>query len=274
MQTRTRRRQEAILAPSEEGTAMMQDRIREIHNALDLGFSDYFRDQNVREATILQNLDDIAEAVEVLRAEEGVNFSLFQAFGGQHPSAQTYILDFPSDLRASFYLVLGGYYRPAIASLRNWLEMRLLGIYFGFVDRSKYEAWKKGKLDKQESPFGTKLIGWIFRRAEFQKAEKGVRLRSSLECLYHELSELAHGAGLEKYNLQADTDNVPRYNTASVDLWLKLMYRTLAEIVFCLFIAYGKDTFRGLSSDEIRTILRHMPETYKNEFEAVLGVSR
>ncbi len=82
-----------------------------------------------------------------------MNFSLFQALGPEHPSPQIYILDFPSDLRAAFYLMLGGYYRPAILSLRNWLEMRLLGIYFGRVEhnRKNYHDWKQGKF---MAPFG------------------------------------------------------------------------------------------------------------------------
>jgi len=43
-----------------------------------------------------------------------MNFSLFQALGEKHPSPQIYISDFPSDLRASLYLLLGGYYRGFI----------------------------------------------------------------------------------------------------------------------------------------------------------------
>lgn len=251
----------------------MQDRIRGIHEGLDLGFSDYFRDQNVRDATLQERLDAMEEAVEVLAVEEGINFALFQTFGEKHPSPQVYIFDFPSDLRASFYLVLGGYYRPAIASLRNWLEMRLIGIYFGFVDPSKFDGWMKGTLDKQESPFGTKLIGWIFQRAEFHKAEKRLGLRASLEALYDELSGLAHGAGLDKYDLQAQTDNVPRYNSASVDFWLKLMHRTFAEVVFCLFVAYGKAAFHGLDPEEIKTILSHLPGAYETEVRGILWAS-
>jgi hypothetical protein len=256
-----------------ERTASVLDRIRGIHEGLDLGFSDYLRDQNVRDATLQEKLDAIDEAVEVLSAEEGINFALFQALGEKRPSPQVYILDFPSDLRASFYLLLGGYYRPAIASLRNLLEMRLIGVYFGLVDPCKFQDWKKGVLSKQESPFGTKLIGRLFQRAEFQRADKRLGLRGRLERLYEELSGLAHGSGLEKYDLQAETDNVPRFNGPSVDLWLRLMYRTFAELVFCLFVAYGKNAFGGLCPEEIKTVLRHLPEPYRMEIERGLAAS-
>jgi hypothetical protein len=209
--------------------------------------------------------------VAVMQVEEAINFSLLQALGHEHPSPQIYALDFPSDLRASFYLLLGGYYRQAILCLRNWLEMRLLGICFGLVeqDHSKYEDWKLGKF---EAPFGKRLIGRLFARAEFQKADNRFGLRARLKSLYSELSAFTHGAGLEKYDLQANTDNVPRYNSASADLWFALMNRTFAEVAFCLFVAYGHDVFRDIQPDEARTILAHVPTEYEQELRAAMCI--
>jgi hypothetical protein len=149
-------------------TDAIRERIRDVHQGLDLGFSDYYEGENVRNRTLTNKLSRIEEAHEILGVEEGMNFSLFQALGDKHPSPEIYALDFPSDLRASLYLVLGGYYRPAILSLRNWLEMRLLGIYFGCIDlnRKNYRNWKLGRF---EAPFGRTLIGRLFALAEFPK---------------------------------------------------------------------------------------------------------
>jgi hypothetical protein len=248
-----------------------RERIEKIHVALDLGFSDYFdKGHNVRESTIRNKLKIIEEAVAVMQVEEAINFSLLEALGPNHPSPQIYALDFPSDLRASFYLLLGGYYRQAILCLRNWLEMRLLGIYFGLIeqDRAKYDKWRLGEF---AAPFGTRLIKQLFARAEFRKAEERFGLRDRLKSLYSELCAFTHGAGLEKYDLQANTDNVPRYNSKSVDLWFALMNRTFAEIVFCLFLAYRKDIFHSIQSDEIQTILAHVPAEYEHELLVAAG---
>ena len=198
-----------------------------------------------------------------------MNFSLFQALGPKHPSPQIYILDFPSDLRAAFYLMLGGYYRPAILSLRNWLEMRLLGIYFGRVEhnRKNYRDWKQGKF---MAPFGKSLIGRLFARADFRRMDNQLGLRTRLEALYSELSAFTHGSGLEKHDLQRDTDNVPRYNQASVGVWLGYLDRTFAEVAFWLFLAYDKDAYRALSGGELDTLLRHLPTPYKIRLSAVL----
>jgi len=251
----------------------MHDRVEKIHFALDLGFSDYCPRENVREITITNKLDLVERAVSMMRIEEAISFSLFERLGPQHPSPQIYALDFPSDLRASMYLLLGGYYRQAILCLRNWLEMRLLGIYFGFVERDEtnYEDWKLGKLGEEEAPFGRKrLIARLFARAEFQQADRLFGLRKSLVHLYGQLSSLTHGAGLEKQDLQADTDNVPRYNSRSVDMWFALLCRAYADIVFCLYTAYGDSIFPGLLSDERSEMLSLLPPAYEGEVRSSL----
>lgn len=246
-----------------------EKRIRSIHEGLDLGFSDYYKGQNVRDRTLLNRLKALEEAEAVLGVEEAMNFSLFQALGSEHPSPNIYILDFPSDLRASFYLVLGGYYRQAILCLRNWLEMRLLGIYFGCVehDPAKYRDWKSGTL---QPPFGRRLIRCLFARADFRRADAQFNLRDRLEALYSDLSSFTHGGGLEKYNLQRDTDNVPRYNRASVSLWLSTVERAFAEIAFWLFLTYGDKAFRALSREEVQTVLAHLPSHYRKAVQAAL----
>lgn len=237
--------------------------IEEIHGSIDLGFSDYYEDQNVRDATLEAHTLDLHRAVELLTFEEAINYSLFQSFGSSHPSAEIYILDFPSDLRASFYLLLGGYYRPALLSLRNWFEMRLLGIYFGCIETNpkKYEQWK---LDTFQAPIGGRLIGQLFTKQEFKNADGKLNLRKRMTRLYSELSAFTHGAGLEKHTLQSDTDNVPRYNRASVALWLKMFDRTFAEVTFCLHLAYGKAAFAYAGAKETEGVLKNLPASYSD----------
>jgi len=237
--------------------------IEEIHGSIDLGFSDYYKNQNVRDATLDAHAADIHRAVQLLTLEEAVNYSLFQSFGDGHPSVEIYVLDFPSDLRAAFYLLLGGYYRPAILSLRNWFEMRLLGVYFGRIETNpqRYQEWKQGAF---RPPIGRRLIARLFGRAEFRSADEKLDLRSQLTSLYSELSAFTHGAGLQKYALQSDTDNVPRYNRTSVVLWLGLFDRTFADIVFCLFLAYGEAVFTYAGRKETEAVLNHIPVRYSS----------
>jgi hypothetical protein len=244
--------------------------IEEIHGGIDLGFSDYYENENVRDRTLDAHAVELNRAVELLALEEALNYSLFQSFGETHPSAEVYILDFPSDVRAAFYLLLGGYYRPAILSLRNWFEMRLLGIYFAFVetDAHKYQQWKLGTY---QPPIGRRLIRQLFAKQQFKAVDGKLSLRRRLSDLYGELSAFTHGAGLQKHNLQADTDNVPRYNRASVALWLKLFEQTFGEVVFCLYLAYDKAAFAYAGAKETEAVLRNLPTPYNAILRAGLA---
>lgn len=239
------------------------EKIKRIISSLDLGFSDFYKDENVRQLTLQEKLDIIQQAVEFVIVEEAMNFSVFSSRGSKHPSAEIYAIDFPSDLRASIYLLLGGYYRQAILCLRNWLEIRLTSIYFGLVnqDRVQYEEWKKGK---ERAPIGQVLIRRLFSRAEFHKIDKKVGLRERVKSLHKELSAFTHGAILARYNLQSQTDNVPRFNPQSVDLWFEFALRVFRELVFCYFLAYGQDAFH-MSTSEYETLHRHLPEVYLQE---------
>jgi hypothetical protein len=239
------------------------NRIERIVNSFDLGFSDFYEDENVRQLTLEKKLGKIENAERLKTIEECMNYSVFNQKGAKQPTAEIYAIDFPSDLRASIYLLLGGYYRQAILCLRNWFEIRLTGIYFGFVntDRRHYREWKKGK---RPAPIGKDLIKKLFSRAEFHKIDRKVQLHDKLKSLYSELSAFTHGAVLGRYALQSETDNVPRFNAQSVDLWCDFASRVFAELVFCYFLAYGKDAFH-MSKQELRIMRRHLPDSYKLE---------
>lgn len=242
----------------------LDDRCEKILFALDIGYSDMFEGENARELTLREKTDVLEKAVGMMSAEEAMNFSVFSALDSKHPSAEIYAIDFPSDLRASIYLLLGGYYRQAILCLRNWLEMRLLGVYYGFVSRNEkeYAEWKEGKV---EGPFGRTLIRRLFSLAEFRSFDERLGLRAHLETLYSELSAFTHGGGLERYSLQSETDNVPRFNRESVELWFEFALRVFGEIVICFLIAYNKNAFSCLEGNEIETVRSLLPSEYKEE---------
>lgn len=233
-------------------------------DSLDLGFSDFYEGENVRQLTLQSKLDIIENATKLQIIEEYMNYSIFDKKGTAHPTAQIYAVDFPSDFRASVYLLLGGYYRQAILCLRNWFEIRLTGVYFGFVnqDRRYYGDWKKGK---RRAPIGQDLIRKLFSRAEFHKIDKEVGLRERLVTLHRELSAFTHGAILEQYDLQSQTDNVPRLNPQSVDLWYNFALRVFRELAFCYLLAYGQDAFL-MNPEDLEAMRKYLPDTYLERF--------
>lgn len=244
---------------------MSKERIGKIMNSFDLGFSDFYKNENVRQLTFETKLGKLEQATELMTVEEYMNYSIFNKKGAKHPTAEIYAIDFPSDFRASVYLLLGGYYRQAILCLRNWLEIRLTGVYFGFINTGakQYEDWKKGK---KRAPITQGLIKRLFSRAEFNKIDDKLDLRKRLRNLIAELSAFTHGSILEQYDLQSKTDNVPRCNPQSVDLWFDFALRVFRELVFCYFLAYDKDAFE-MGKEELDILRRYLPEIYQRELQ-------
>ncbi len=115
------------------------------------------------------------------------------------------------------------------------------------------------------------MIDQLFTKQEFKIADGTLNLRRRLASLYSELSAFTHGAGLEKHTLQGNTDNVPRYNRASVALWLKLFDRTFAEVAFCLYLAYGKAAFAYAGGKETEGVLKNLPVLYGDIVRSGLG---
>lgn len=247
------------------GLITSRERIGKIINSFDLGFSDSYKDENVRQLTFQGKLEKLEQATELMTFEEYMNYSIFNKKGATHPTAEIYAIDFPSDFRASVYLLLGGYYRQAILCLRNWLEIRLTGVYFGFInpDSKQYQDWKKGK---SRAPIVQGLITRLFSRAEFHKIDNEVGLRERLTNLMAELSAFTHGSILEQYDLQSKTDNVPRFNPQSVDLWFDFALRVFRELVFCYFVAYGQDAFE-MGKEDLEILHSYLPVTYQQELQ-------
>jgi len=243
-----------------------------IYNGLDLGFSDCSPGDNVRDNTIREHGPGLLRAVAVLHADEAVSYSIFSRYGDHHSAAEIYALDFPSDLRAALYVLLGGYYKQALTCLRSWFEMRLLRVYFGAVeqDQSRYADWKAGN---REVPFGRSLIRRLFGEVEYRREDARVSLRRRLESLYSDLCQFTHGAGMGKHALQADTDNVPRYNRSSVELFLNILDRAFSDVLYVTWVAFGANAFACVDKDNETAILDRLAVEYRSRLEASLPSS-
>ncbi len=218
----------------------MDEKIENLIFAFDLGFSDMYVDESVRFDTFRNREKQLFEVRNLMEVDSILNHAVFAKLGEQHPSSQLW-LESETDLKASIYLVLGGYYRQAVATLRNWLEITLTGIYFNQYYRgpnSRFNQWKAGV---RQSPKWPHLLGSLFRRAEFAAADTNTNLRQELINLYSELSCFVHGRGIEIYALQNGRDNVPRYIEHSFDLWFSLAKRTLTATSLVFIIEYGSE---------------------------------
>ena len=186
-------------------------------------FDFYWSDESgesVRFNTFKNKKEFFPEIEKIIDEDSELNFRLFDKFGAQHPVSQLW-LESETDIKASIYLCFGGYYRQAIAILRNWLELTLLAIYFSKRPQ-EYKKWKKGI---EKSPTGRSLIRKVFKDDDEKIAMKK-ELKEECEEIYNKLSTFTHSRGIDKYKLQEGRDNVPRYLEKSFNLWFKLFKET------------------------------------------------
>ncbi len=66
---------------------------------------------------------------------------------------------------------------------------------------------------------------------------------------------------MEKFNLQSETVNVPRFNKKSVDLWFQYIQKVFVILVLIFSQAYGVDAF-NIEEDGKKSILQFLPKEY------------
>jgi len=236
--------------------------IEELYNSFDLDFSDGYEceGENVREDTFKHKLEELIKVKDIIEVDSIINFALFETLGNEHPSSKLWF-ESETDLKASIYLSLGGYYRQAIGCLRNWLEITLIGVYYSNYYKGKNSRFGQFINGKRQAPIGKNLFNSLFRRKNFENADNKFGFKKYLENLYNELSSFIHCKGVEQYKLQDGRDNVPRFLMQSFDIWFKFLKRTAGMNVSILIIAYHQqllDFFKNNKGEfnKLKRILR------------------
>ena len=148
-------------------------------------------------------------------------------------------LDAGDDFQASIYLMLTGFYRQSIATLRMALEGILTGAYFrAFPDPAKFSQWVEGY---REGQVWVKEIRNRLMKKEpyrlFEKEEHKLLAKDGwINFLYSRLSAFSHGRPYytDDEGYQIPTSNVglwggsngPVYEPRAVKLWEAFFWDT------------------------------------------------
>jgi hypothetical protein len=245
-----------------------QLKVDELFGVFDLGFSDAFTQDSVRNQTFKHKLDGLTDAMKVINGDSILNYALFIELGDSHPTPRLW-LECETDLRGSIYLALGGYYRQALICLRTWLELTLIGIYYNCHytgENSRFEKWKRGQ---RRSPGWRQLLGALFKRPRLQNADVNIALQDKLRVFYDELSCFVHGRGIELYELQRGRDNVPRFLEHSFDMWLRFLKQTYGLLLLTLFAEYGQplDSYFRRNPTEAQRLAEVLPAEVRTEWK-------
>jgi hypothetical protein len=183
------------------------------------------------------------------------------------PFNQTVVNSF-SELQASLFDALSGYYRTGISILRNVLEHLTIGLDFELRhSRTKFDDWMNGN-DDDSVKFGNSASG-ITNKNNVQVIAFEARLMAAVcdnvfrqknksigdaggvsRRLFSELSKYTHGApGKTKADLWES--NGPVYRPDVFEDWCDLYGRTMALAVVMLRIALSAG---GTQDPQIKTL--------------------
>ena len=140
------------------------------------------------------------------------------------------------EIECSIVLCKIGFYKHAIASLRNVLELGLLSVYWDINDRAHIDIqnWLRSM---EATPFRKTVFQKLATNENIKTFDGKQNLFEKTAALYEKLSNFSHtrGFGYSSRRLNAQNSNVNSFNDASLKRWLKI-FGDVVEIVVVFHI--------------------------------------
>lgn len=135
------------------------------------------------------------------------------------------------EIECSIVLCKLGFYKHAIASLRNVLELGLLSVYWDIDDKSHIDIqnWLRSM---ESTPFRKDIFSKLKTNSNIKTFDNKQQIFEKTSVLYTKLSNFSHtkGLGYSSRKLNKYHSNVNSFNEPSIKKWLELM-REVNEIV-------------------------------------------
>jgi len=135
------------------------------------------------------------------------------------------------EVESSIVLCKIGFYKHAIVSLRNVLELGLLSVYWDINDQSHIDIqnWLKSM---ESTPFRKTIFNKLRENKYIKVFDEKKAIFDKTATLYERLSNFSHtkGAMYSSRGLNAHNSNVNNFTESSLKKWLKIM-REVVEVV-------------------------------------------
>jgi hypothetical protein len=132
-----------------------------------------------------------------------------------------------------------GFYKHAIISLRNVLELGLLSIYWDINDESHIDIqnWLKSI---ESTPFRREIFLMLKTNSYIKTFDKKWQIFERTATLYTKLSNFSHtkGFGYSSRKLNMHQSNVNNFNELSLKKWLSLMRDTVEILTIFHILKY------------------------------------
>jgi len=148
-----------------------------------------------------------------------------------------------ADLEASVYLALSGFVKQSLQVLRSWLELSLLGIWFGY----NKDAYLKWMYDQPEAPFARRgffrkrwLVDLLNKTPTLKETNTRYQLADRLVSLYSRLSASTHTRGLVSFETIGRNKPVAAYNPRNFAKWYMHFWETYSLVSSILLLRFPK----------------------------------
>ncbi|MHB0997770.1 MAG: hypothetical protein ACYC27_00875 [Armatimonadota bacterium] len=140
------------------------------------------------------------------------------------------------ELITSLELCRRGFYLQAIYSLRNTLELSILGLYFDSYSKIKAIEWFISNVD---TPFfSNDVLPNLFDTEYYIKYLDKDLLKNKIKELYKCMSDYCHCKGKYYSSIHLNSGNINNFNERSLLKYTKLMLDTVENIIIMILIRY------------------------------------
>lgn len=141
------------------------------------------------------------------------------------------------ELESSIILAMLGFYKQAIYSLRNVLEMGLLSIYYNVEDKDHIEI-KDWLHSLENTPFKKKIFEKLLKNKNILEFENKTNIFNRIETLYKELCNYTHTKGARYSSKALLRSNVNNFNEKSFIKWFNFFKQTVRIVVELHLLKY------------------------------------
>jgi hypothetical protein len=141
------------------------------------------------------------------------------------------------ELESSAELCKLGFYKHAIAALRNVLELGLLSVYWDIDDQSHIDI--RQWLGSQEpTPFLRRVFAKLKQNDNIKKFDERHKIFDATKSLYERLCNYAHTKGVRFSSRKLNRTNFNTFHEASVSAWRDLFFLVTRTVVAFHLLKY------------------------------------
>jgi len=188
--------------------------------------------------TFLKSRNDLSSTIEeilwIFRALEDLIPQTLENFWSGHIFP---LVESNSDLENSIQLCKLGFYKSAIVTLRNVLELSLLSVYWDINDNSHIDI-QKWLRASEKTPFKKTVFVKLKTNQNIKTFDSKHNIFKNIDVIFKQLSNFIHTRGQYHSNQDLAKSNTNRFNEQAFLKWFELMTDVVQLVVSLHILKY------------------------------------